>query len=320
MTAMLSSAVLVTALAVVPAAAHPGPAVPPPVSPGASISTGGDYATDVFGDPWDFSNDEDVQPIPMVGCEPSRTQVGPDSACDISRSSDGWLNVTTHKSTIVKLIGNWDLELPWGRDGELNPVDASRYSRLSFSMCVPADTGQLNLGIRYYNEWGQPGQIGFFAYPGCKVYAIDLTIGQAISGGAAWTGKIVRLDILSGGPTNPIFPDPAVVLKLDWVRLHRPDTPDTPPAGLPAVKVLTPNADGGNDYGGDVGNTWDMTSSSDALDAHQITNTAYGPGGMTGMTTSNDPYVEFPLPVAFNPDRYHRFSADLCLSGAMSFA
>ena len=37
--------------------------------PRAALSTSGDYATDVLGDPWDFSNDEDVPPIPIIGSE-----------------------------------------------------------------------------------------------------------------------------------------------------------------------------------------------------------------------------------------------------------
>ncbi len=54
------------------AAAHPtvnpGPTLAPP---SAAFSTSGDYATDVLGDPWDFTNLEDVPPIPIVGSENS---------------------------------------------------------------------------------------------------------------------------------------------------------------------------------------------------------------------------------------------------------
>ena len=39
--------------------------------PSAAFSSSGDYATDVLGDPWDFSNDEDVPPIMTVGTEGS---------------------------------------------------------------------------------------------------------------------------------------------------------------------------------------------------------------------------------------------------------
>ena len=37
------------------------------LSPPANLSTSGDFATDTFGDPWDFSNPEDVIPIDNVG-------------------------------------------------------------------------------------------------------------------------------------------------------------------------------------------------------------------------------------------------------------
>ena len=53
-----------------PAAATPGGgyvAMGVPLSPPANLSTSGDFATDMFGDPWDFSNVEDVPPIKGVG-------------------------------------------------------------------------------------------------------------------------------------------------------------------------------------------------------------------------------------------------------------
>jgi hypothetical protein len=311
--AVVLCVVLLSALiAVVPASAFPGPAVPAPVSPAAALSSSGDYATDVLGDPWDFSNDEDVPPVPGVGCQGNAF-----TDCAISRDTGGSLHVTMHAGTIIKLIRNWDLELPFGRDGESVPADAGRYSILSFSMCV-AGGDQLNLGVRFYNDGGGLNQIPFAAQAGCHQYRIDMNAGPyQVPGGSPWGGKIIRLDIISGGPTRG--GDPGVDVALDWVRLHRPDTSDGPPAGLPVARTLTPNADGGTDYGSTIGDTWDMTDAGDAVKLNDI-NATFGSGGLVGQTFGGDPWVQFPLPVTFNPDRYHRFSADLCLGGGMGFA
>ena len=48
------------------ASAHPTVVASPLTAPpSAAFSTSGDYATDVLGDPWDFSNVEDVPPEEM---------------------------------------------------------------------------------------------------------------------------------------------------------------------------------------------------------------------------------------------------------------
>ncbi|MCU1501768.1 MAG: hypothetical protein JWM12_1122 [Ilumatobacteraceae bacterium] len=312
MAGFLGVALASSAVAAVPASAHPRPVVPPVVSPAAAFSTSGDYATDVLGDPWDFSNDEDVPPIPGIGCQGNAF-----TDCNISRDPGGALVVNTHKGTIIKLIRNWDLELPYGRDGEVVPVDAGRYSILSFSMCN-GGSGQMNLGVRFYEDGGGFNQIGFFAATGCHQYRIDLAGGgYQEPSGSPWGGKVIRLDIISGGPNSG--GDPGVDLSLDWVRLHRPDAADAPPLGVPVARTLTPNADGGADYGSSIGNPWDMSDGGDFVKLNGI-NASPGGGGLVGQTSGGDPWVEFPLPLTFNPDRYHRFSADLCLDGGMSFA
>ena len=80
--------------------------------------------------------------------------------------------------------------------------------------------------VRYVNEAGQSNRvrvIGFTAPTGFHTYEIDLTQ-PGLDGPSVWTGKIIRFDILAGGPIGP-FPD-AFTMQLDWVRLHRADAPD----------------------------------------------------------------------------------------------
>ena len=108
---LLSSAVFVASSA----SAHPTVATGPTLAPpSAAFSTSGDYATDVLGDPWDFSNFEDVPPIPIVGSE---------NSYGISLAN-GVLTVDARNGSTVKLVRTWGTELPWGRDGLLKPIDA----------------------------------------------------------------------------------------------------------------------------------------------------------------------------------------------------
>ena len=67
--ACVASIVAVGALVVPTAAAHATPALPPALGMGPNLSTSGDYATDVLGDPWDFTNGEDVSTVPASARE-----------------------------------------------------------------------------------------------------------------------------------------------------------------------------------------------------------------------------------------------------------
>ena len=89
---------------------------------------------------------------------------------------------------------------------------------------------------------------------------------------------------------------------------------------MPVARVLTPNIDGGADYATDNGNPFDMNDASDVLDMHDIAGASFGNGELTGVISGNDSYVELPLRTPFDPDIYHRFTADLCFDGAMNFA
>ena len=103
------------------AMAHPTVGASPLTGPpSAAFSTSGDYATDVLGDPWDFSNDEDVPPIDIIGTEGSNG-----ISLDTTK---GLLNVAAKNGSLVKLVRTWGLELPWGRDGLQKPIDSSIYT------------------------------------------------------------------------------------------------------------------------------------------------------------------------------------------------
>jgi hypothetical protein len=300
--------VALSAVSVTQAWAHPRPETAPLVSPPAALSTSGDYATDTFSDPWDFSNDADVPPQALIGTENSN---------GISRSADGTLTVNSVNNSTIKLVRTWGVELPWGRDGLLHPVDADRYQHISFSMNLGAD---LQMGIHYFTESGAEGLFPFYPTAGWHQYDLDLTDTSKNHPDyrAPWSGKIIRLEILRGGVVTG--GNPPVDITLDWVRLHRADTPAAPPVNVPVPQVITPSEEGGQDYATSNGNPWDFAGPDDIATSGDITNIAFNNGDMTGTTYANDSFIELPLRSETNPDRYHRATVDVCYDGPMSFA
>ncbi|HZY06720.1 MAG TPA: hypothetical protein VFE69_03205, partial [Ilumatobacteraceae bacterium] len=82
------------------ASAHPT-VFPSPLTgpPSAAFSTSGDYATDVLGDPWDFSNVDDVPPIDFIGTEGS-------NGISVDTNA-GILTLAARNGSLVKLVRTW---------------------------------------------------------------------------------------------------------------------------------------------------------------------------------------------------------------------
>src|SRR3954454_12373623 len=129
----------------------------PWLSPDAALSTAGDYATDTYGDPWDFSNLEDVPPILAVGI----------NAADGANVSNGIMTVATHVAAEIRLVMKWphfiEPVLPWGRDGWNHPTDAGVYTQTTSRMRADA---ALPMAVRYWRADGQGGQANFTAKGG----------------------------------------------------------------------------------------------------------------------------------------------------------
>ncbi len=288
------------------ASAHPTPTAPPLTAPpSAAFSTSGDYATDMLGDPWDFSNDEDVPPTLLIGSEGS---------FGISRDPSGVLNVDAQAGSTIKLVRSWGIELPWGRDGLSKPIDAATYTHLSFSMNL---TEKRNMGVQFFTESGLQCLIPFTTEAGWLVHDIDLTSPGAGGCQTAWTGKITRLQLIAGGgfPGASRFP-----IQLDWARLRRADAPVAPPANVPVVSVASPSAEGGADYATVSGNAWDFAGPDDVVSTGDIRNASFDGSSFNGQTFRNDSFVELPLRTPLNTDRYHRATVDVCFDGTFSFA
>ena len=121
--------VLVLTAGLLPFAAQPVNAVTPgtqvdltgALSPPANLSTSGDFATDTFSDPWDFSNAEDI--IPIVGAGVANAD-----AVDLS---GGVLTAATRNYAELRLLMNWSQTspvLPWGhRTGSAQSMVAATH-------------------------------------------------------------------------------------------------------------------------------------------------------------------------------------------------
>lgn len=305
LTGVILAAVLVTTATAV-AGATPV-ALPPSWSPDAAWSTDGDFATDVYGDPWDFSNPEDVEPVPEVGVT---------GATGVSLGG-GVLTVGTVDGTAVRLVFNWPNVLPWGRDGRNLPIDANRYTRISFAANSAA---QLAAAVRFQTASGAQGVLPFTMKPGWNAYSFNLNDPANYPAGfpaGPWTGQVVNLELFRGGGPGPAN------IQLDWVRLHRPDTPDTPPAAgsVPQPVVLSPSAEGGADYATAVrGNPWDMAGPDDVAFSNQLAGVSFAGGDMSGATVGNDPFVLLAANGPIDGDRFHRATVDACYDGGFSLA
>ena len=285
------------------ASAHPTENAGPAVATPAAFSTSGDYATDVLGDAWDFNNPEDVPAIPLVGSE---------NSFGISVGS-GVVSVDAQAGSTIKLIRTWGQELAWGRDGLAKPADAATYTHLSFSLNLDQ---KRNMGVHYWTEAGGENIIPFTVErPGFATYDINMT-SPGLLGPNAWSGKIIRLEILAGGgfPGTSRFP-----MQLDWARLHRADA-SVAPVAAPAVRLLSPSEEGGADYATVSGDPWDFGGFDDIVSTGDLNIATFDGGNAHGTTIGNDSFVELPLRTPLNTDRYHRATVDVCFGGGFSFA
>jgi hypothetical protein len=108
-----------------------------PASPAGATPWGrswsGDYATEEWGDPWDFSNDADWD-VQARFESPGAVNAG---------VGGGTLNFDVNQNAGGVLIGSahyGENALHWGRSTWLKPIDGSTYPTLTFRLYVPPGT------------------------------------------------------------------------------------------------------------------------------------------------------------------------------------
>ena len=178
-------------------------------SPGV-VSAGADYATERFGDPWDYQNGEDQRLDSKAGMLNVTNQ----------GMADGQLQFTTGQGASFDPVLTWPGDLAWGRDGDLHKIDAARFTRISFSMRSDA---RVSGGIFWYDcpthEANCQGGMPFQIEAGWKTYDLPMALTSGF-GTKAWSGQLTTLRMIPGNTAGN-------AVAVDWIRLYKPgDTSD----------------------------------------------------------------------------------------------
>ncbi|MFZ7087748.1 hypothetical protein [Curtobacterium sp. RRHDQ10] len=277
-----------------------------------------DYASEVFGDPWDYSD-------------------AADQNTDFASPPTG--SVANGKYTMQVGPGNWfdpiDTvagSVPYGRDGASNSVDTNRYRRLSFSMDQP------NGGIGAIYWWTcrekSSACVGGTTFPltrGSHVYDVALDGASTLGAKVPWTsGRVVALRVQ---PVVVPSGSPTVTVSLDWMRLHAGTSAQAalPPGdygtyrieAIPEPVVDSPSPADGQDLATATrGAPWEFTNSANAkgVALQNATLQGYGSAGLTAVNAGpdqNDPIVRFPVST-FSGSQYHWLSWDMTYDGGFS--
>lgn len=202
-------------------------------------ATGGsDYAAQAYSDVWDYSNAED-QPLVDGATMADMVQAS---------MSGGRLVFDTKPGGFVSPLVSWDDlgAMPWGRDGALYPIDASRYTRISIHMKVGiasrAEVTWFNCGIAVQSC---QGGMGFATTPGWRTY--DMAISNTTGAPAAWQGMIKGLRLYTTAVSDRV--------EIDWIRVYAPGQTatvsfDDSTSGTSPYVIWDTDADAGNNTTG----------------------------------------------------------------------
>ena len=320
-------AVALTAAVAVAASLAVAAAVGAPVRANAATTEpeAADFASDVYGDAWDFSNAADFNT---------------DFSGTPATVTGGALKADLALGNAITLVHTISGSLATGRDGARQPVDPAKYSRLTFSMNQPLDK---RIGAVYWFTCREQtsacgGGFTFSTVPGSHVYDFDLNAQSNLLGKVPWrSGKkvVFRFDpvVLPGGTR-----DMGQQISIDWVRLHAAPDATHPHASMPPgnyggytvtprpqVVVDSPNQSQGQDYATVTnGRPWNFTSAAatSRVSYSNATLLARDSRGITARNAAprqNDPQVHLPVSrVAGNT--YHYLQFDMQYDGPFSLS
>ena len=284
--------------------APPAP-TPPDNPPPRVVGPATDFATDVYSDPWDFSNPEDFN-----------TNGGVQSANLGNLSlTGGFLHFDTPGGP-----GYFDLAydtqgaFALGRDTRVLPIDSGRYSQLSFSMRSTAPdntTGQILWFTCPELSQSCQGNTPILKTGGGNFTTYNFDLHGGPHGGVAWSGWIYGIRIIpSAAPATMDF---------DWVRLHNPLSPVAPPANAqPLAVVDSPSSVGGADYATTVrGDAWDFSQPSDVAGS---ANAVWGVGNgvLNGYNYGqlDDPQIQLAMAAPIDGARFHHVTIHVWYAGS----
>jgi hypothetical protein len=299
--------------------------VPTPAHAATTESEAADYASDVYGDAWDYTNSTDFN----TDFSETPATVG-----------GGALKVRLAPGNRLFLVHSISGSLAAGRDGARQPVDTAKYSRLTFSMDQPLTK---HIGAVYWFTCREQTVAcgGGFTFPivqGPHVYDFDLNAQSNLLAKVPWrSAKMVvfRLDpvVLADGSG-----DTGTQASIDWLRLHAAPDATHPHAGMPAgtyngytvtprpqVVVDSPNQTEGQDYASaTTGRPWNFTSVA-ATSKVTYSNTLLQARDDRGITArnngpnQNDPQVHLPVS-NLSGSTYHYLQFDMKYDGPFNLS
>jgi hypothetical protein len=193
---------------------------------------GPDFATDVLGDPWDFSNAEDISPNPeelggWVQSEAART-TGTAAAFLQGGVFRGLANATALAAAELSLFdrGTYGAVNPIDRGGVRFPIPTARYKKLAVRVTYGSGAvGQPASAVWFFYPKGHPSETGGVGTKiigaselGTRTHVLDLT-SEGPGEGPAWGSQ----PFVRGLRVRPLNGGNVVDISIDWVRLTAGD-------------------------------------------------------------------------------------------------
>ncbi|MCL5074243.1 MAG: hypothetical protein M1136_01125 [Chloroflexi bacterium] len=186
------------------------------------VAEGEDYASLVWGDPWDMSQITDIYNERTLNMSSGAGT----NRLEIVEGSILSGTTTTNDPQIFLLWPGYAKYQTVDKYGSLHPIDASKYKQLSFRMYLSqADPNTSGARLFWYGstklqDGPYTGSNVIPVYPGWHIYTIDLSAIGKSEGNLDWTGQIVGLRL------TPVMAS-GVDVRIDWVRLTPLDTDST---------------------------------------------------------------------------------------------
>lgn len=275
-----------------------------------------DFASENYGDPWDYSNVQD-----------QNTDASDGQNLTVA---NGALQFDATGGTYFSAVTSQPGALPYGRDGAAVPINTARYKHLSFSMDQPTN----GVGAVYWFTCRNliascAGGVTFQLTPGPHLYNLAFDGASTIGVNLPWSGLMVGLQVR---PTISLPLNQRVHVSVDWMRLFDPAASphaQNPPGDygsyvidpLPRPVIDSPSPDEGLDLAtAQRGSPWDFTVAANASGT-QLSNARLQGFDANGLTATNappsqqDPQLQLGVQ-PFNASQFHHLSFDLAYDGA----
>lgn len=262
-----------------------------------------DFFVERFGDALDYGNAEDV-PISQDLTIRAASAAIDGGALRVELAGAGWISL---------LWPGVPGGIPVGREGVINPIDASKFGRLGLAMRVSRAQPVIALWhtCAAANAGCQGGTV-FSASPEQTTYSIDLSPVTTDPGlSAPWAGSIVGLRLL--------FPVGAGSVELDWVRLAPKGDSSL---GERTDRALPWSPNSALDYATWAGNAWDFDDSdavTSGVASSSITGGVLSACNAPTKASTGDAAFTLRLPSgSIDADRFHRLVVAVRQDGPLS--